>query len=210
MQEHFSSNYSVIGENETSLSTDEESADEPMPQESRETQDAVTLSHQEESVSSNTFGNIDEIHSDSLITISSDGVTTTSGESQADNLMQEPTSDTESATEREQHEIKRGVSIPRRLWLLAPWIIMGLMTILQYEKVAWIPFILSVLALFGAILSKKSRRLSKTPEFLCIIMSVLALIVNFIYPEWMVAIALPISIMGIILFFIVGFVNWDN
>ncbi len=206
MQEHFSSNYSVIGENGESVSTDEQKTEETKAREIGEKTESV----QEEVPSSNILDNIDEIHSDSLITISSDGLTTTSAESYSQNPAQESTHGHESATEPEHHEVKKGVSIPRRLWLLVPWIIMGLMTILKYEKVAWIPFILSVLALFGAILSKKSRRLSKTPEFLCIIMAILALIVNFVYPEWMAVIALQISIMGIVLFFIAGFVNWDN
>ncbi|MDO5096297.1 MAG: hypothetical protein Q4D65_07010 [Peptostreptococcaceae bacterium] len=210
MQDDFSSNYSVIGENETPVTADEQKADEAVAPEIEESSGFEAASDSQEVSTSNVLDNIDEIHSDSLITISSEGVTTTSGESYAETSAQESVTESESVTEPEHPEVKKGVSIPRRLWLLVPWIIMGLMTILKYEKVAWIPFILSVLALFGAIISKKSRRLSKTPEFLCIIMAVLALIVNFVYPEWMVAIALPISIMAILLFFIVGFVNWDN
>lgn len=172
----------------------------------------------ESSINDRTISYFDGISSDQLTVISEEGSLTKletnhntfSGEEYP--AQESPDNQVTHINEAES-EIKiepRRPSIIRRLWLLCPWIIMGLMTILKYEKIAWLPFIIAVIGLFMSLISKRSRRLSKTPEWLCIFLALIALIVNIAHPAWIIAIGLPISIMAIVLFIIAGFVIWDN
>lgn len=226
----FASNYSVIGE----MPTDDFGAgEESNPQENVETEDSLAeLSEQpgladmqepdlnsvEESAdrayesenaegqAKSTLSAIDEISSDSIITISENEIRT-------DMPYQPPQTPQESEvmpSVQEGQVSTKGLSVPRRLWIIAPWIIMPLMALLKYEKITWIPFILSVLALISASIPKKTRHLSKTPEFLCVFVALVALMVSFVYPQWMLSIAIPISAMAIVLFLLVGTVHWDN
>ncbi|MDO5062903.1 MAG: hypothetical protein Q4D77_06970 [Peptostreptococcaceae bacterium] len=172
----------------------------------------------ESSLIDRTISYFDGVSSDQLTVISEEGTLTTLENSHNTVLKdecpaQESPENQVTQTNETESEIKiepRRPSIIRRLWLLCPWIIMGLMTILKYEKIAWLPFIIAVIGLFMSLISKRSRRLSKTPEWLCIFLALIALIVNIAHPAWIIAIGLPISIMAIVLFIIAGFVIWDN
>lgn len=226
----FASNYSVIGE----IPTDDFGAgEESNPQEKVETEDSlVELSEQpgladmqepdlnsvEESAdrayesenaegqAKSTLSAIDEISSDSIITISENEIRT----DMPYQPLQTPQESEVMPSVQEGQVSTKGLSVPRRLWIIAPWIIMPLMALLKYEKITWIPFILSVLALISASIPKKTRHLSKTPEFLCVFVALVALMVSFVYPQWMLSIAIPISAMAIVLFLLVGTVHWDN
>lgn len=110
------------------------------------------------------------------------------------------------------HGIKKNkkISIPRRLWLIAPWAIMALMMALNYDKITWIPFVMAVVGLICYSIPKKSRGLDKTPEWLSVLMTLIALLVGFYQPNWILAIAYPLSAMGIVLFAIVSMIEWEE
>lgn len=173
----------------------------------------------------NADGNADweNISAHAVISISEDGIDIIPQvsekhrhENEIKKVSYEDTSSRDAETKEELAEnifseaLPQKPSIVRRLWLICPWLLMVLMALLKYENVAWIPFVVSVVGLFSAIISKKSRRQSKTPEWLSVFLALIALIVNFLHAEWMMVIAMPISIMAIVLFIIAGFVDWDH
>ncbi len=107
-------------------------------------------------------------------------------------------------------EKPKKMSAARRVRLLFPWIVMAIMAALGYEKTTWLPFILATFALLITGVSKKYKNLDKTAEWLSVLMAIVALVVGIAYTKWMTAISLPIAMMAIILFVVVGFVDWDN
>lgn len=193
---------------------------EPLQDErSSDASDTADLSEDEMSCQDpDLYDYMSEISSDKVILLSEGGIPLSDGslqkehpESSSEGVFSSDHSKMEGAEQRPTEEfVAKRPSVIRRLWLLCPWIIMGLMSILNYEKIAWLPFIIAVVGLFGSLISKRSGAYSKTPEWLCIFLALIALIVNIVHPAWMKAIGLPISMMAIVLFITAGFVVWDH
>ncbi len=109
-------------------------------------------------------------------------------------------------------ELKKPEKMPfsRKLALVFPWIVLGCMGMLEYSHVAWLPFILGVLGLMKTAISKKTRKKDKTAEWIGVLLLTVALGMDLYNSSWMSTIAVPISIMGILLFIIVGRISWED
>ena len=102
------------------------------------------------------------------------------------------------------------LSFIRKLWLIIPWIVMALIANLGYESIGLAVFVLSLIALILAFLSKKQRKVSKTPEVLSLLLAAVATAVEVVNPDWILHIAFMLGILGTLLFIVIGNIKLED
>ncbi len=105
---------------------------------------------------------------------------------------------------------KQGVSFSRKIWLLAPWLIMVAMVFVTKESVALAGFVTAIVGFVASFFGTKNKGAAKTPEGLCVLLTASSAVVELVNPMWVLNIALPLGILGAGLFLIIGNLNWED
>lgn len=115
---------------------------------------------------------------------------------------QEGRADAETAEPPVSHSQKMPFS--RRAWMVIPWISMGLMRMLGYQRPAFFALLIALFAALLAALRKSQRGKSKLPEILSVMLASAATMMELARPIYALRVTPALALIGMVLFHIIG------
>ena len=87
---------------------------------------------------------------------------------------------------------------------------MAIMTILQVKSMGLAAFVTASLGFVASFFGKRNKTTSRAAEAMSVLMTMAAAAVETFNPVWLEGIGLPLGLMGMVLFVIIGNINWQE